>query len=79
VLLLLLLLLLLLVAPAVFGVFLPDLGTEMGDDLEERFRDDLEERLEQARDDVDYADPELTRLLKDALDEIRRLRKRKSK
>jgi len=50
------------------------------DDLGERLMDDLEERLERAiEDDVDYADPELTGLLKEALDEIRRLRKRKSK
>jgi len=50
------------------------------DDLEERLMDDLEDRLEAAIEgDVDYADPELTGLLKDALDEIRRLRKRKSK
>jgi FMN phosphatase YigB (HAD superfamily) len=66
-----------------FGVLRLGLGTEMGaqrEELEEKkYIDDLEERLEQARDDVDYADPELTRLLKDALDEIRRLRKRKSK
>lgn len=61
----------------------PGLGIEMRsyiDDLGERLMDDLEERLERAiEDDVDYADPELTGLLKEALDEIRRLRKRKSK
>lgn len=35
---------------------------------------DIEERLEQAiENDVDYADPGLTRLLKDALQEIKRL------